>query len=292
MPEAQLLLDVRNELGECPTWSEPEQSLYWVDILNRRINRWHEPSGELTHWQFEQKVGCFGLREQGGMIVALGSEVYLFDTETEALTLVASPEAHLEGNRLNDGKVSPEGRFWVGSMHDVPVGPGSMPRGSLYRIDPDGSCHQMVTDVRCSNGLAWSPDGRTMYHADSRGPWIKAYDYDPDTGEISNCRLFAEPGEEEGRPDGAGMDEEGHYWSAGVSAGCMNRFAPDGTLVEKISVPTPAPTMCCFGGTDRKTMYITSHRERPGTAEAFPTAGGLFTTRVDVPGVKTAYFKG
>lgn len=292
MLQIELLLDVRNEIGECPIWCEVEQSLYWEDIIEGRIHRWSSQTGELKVWQLPEKVGSFGLREQGGLIVALKSGVYLFDPQSGELELLVAPEAHLPQNRLNDGKVSPEGRFWVGSMHDVPIGAPNEPSGSLYRIDPDGSCHRMVTGIRCSNGLAWSPDGRTMYHSDSRAPWVRAYDYDPQTGGISNERLFATPDEAQGRPDGAGMDEAGYYWSAGVSAGCLNRFAPDGTLVEKIPVPTPSPTMCCFGGEDRKTLFITSHRERPGVAQTHPTAGGVFTCRVEVAGVPASRFKG
>ena len=291
MGEVSLILDVRNRIGECIVWSEAEQALYWLDILAPAIYRWIPETGAMTTWPMPAPIGAFGLRRGGGMIVGLKTGIHFFDPESGEFAFIVHPEPDLPTNRLNDGKVSPEGRFWIGSMYDVPTGERKH-TGALYRIDPDGSCHRMVEDLICSNGLAWSPDGRTMYHSDSRGMVVKAYDYDPVTGNIANPRVIAEPGEADGRPDGAGMDMEGCYWSAGVSAGCMNRYRPDGTLAGKIAVPTPAPTMCTFGGPDRKTMYITSHRERPETLAEFPTAGGVFAVEVDVPGVADALFAG
>jgi len=291
MKTAELVLDTRCQIGEGPVWSEAESALYWVDILAPAIHRWVPGTGDRRTWTMPAPVGAFGLRAGGGMIVALKTGVHFLDLETEALTFICNPEPDLPENRLNDGKVSPDGRFWVGSLHDVSPD-RQKPLGALYRIDPDGSCHKMVGDLLCSNGLAWSPDGRTLYHSDSRAQYVKAYDHDPETGAIANGRVIARPGEAEGRPDGAGMDMDGCYWSAGVSAGCMNRYRPDGTLVEKITVPTPCPTMCTFGGDDRRTMYITSHRERRDALAEFPTAGGIFAIRVDVPGVPDAMFAG
>ena len=291
MSEVRLLLDVRNTIGECAVWSVREQALYWEDILAPAIYRWVPATGKTTTWPMPAPVGAFGLRARGGLIVGLRTGVHFFDPETGKLTFVVNPEPDRPTNRLNDGKVSPEGRFWIGSMYDVP-GREREKTGALYRIDPDGSSRKMLDGLYVSNGLAWSPDGRTMYHSDSRGKYVKAYDYDPRTGDIANGRVIAEPQEEDGRPDGAGMDSEGCYWSAGVSAGCINRYRPDGTLVSKLSVPTPSPTMVCFGGPDLRTMYITSHRERPEKLAEFPTAGGIFVTEVEIPGVVDGLFAG
>ena len=290
----ELLLDVKNAVGECPTWCVKEQVLYWEDILAPALFRWDPKTNEVRRWDMPETIGSFGLREQGGLIVALRTGVYLFDPETEALTLFANPEPNKPENRLNDGKVGPDGRFWVGSMHDVPVGPQTRPTGALYCIEPDGSVRKMLEGILCSNGLAWSPDGRTMYFSDSRAPYIKAFDYDVETGELSNERMLAQPAEAVGRPDGATVDAEGYYWSAGVSAGCLNRFSPSGELVEVLPVPTPSPTMPCFGGEDLKTLFITSHRQSDAQPddESAATAGGVFTLKMPVAGVKTSYFLG
>jgi sugar lactone lactonase YvrE len=291
MPEVRLLLDVRNRTGECPLWSVREQALYWEDIYAPAIYRFDPTSGETTTWPMPAQVGAFGLRAGGGLIVGLRTGIHFFDPACGALTFVVDPEPDRPENRLNDGKVSPEGRFWIGSMFDVP-GEERQRTGALYRVDPDGSCHRMLDGLLVPNGLAWSPDGRTMYHSDSRDRFIKAFDYDPASGSIANGRVIARPGEADGRPDGGAMDGEGCYWSAGVSAGCLNRYRPDGTLADKIPVPTPSPTMCCFGGADLRTLYITSHREKTDLLDRFPTAGGVFVTEVAVPGIPVGPFAG
>lgn len=291
MHEVRLVLDVKNHVGESVFWAEDEQALFWEDIMAPAIFRWVPATGEMSTWPMPEPVGAFGRRASGGIIVGLKSGVYFFDPTNGDLTFIVNPEPDRPTNRLNDGKVSPEGRFWIGSMFNVP-GTEFQPTGALYRIDPDGSCHKMLDGLIASNGLAWSPDGRRMYHSDSRGKYIKTYDYDPETGSISNGFVIARPGEEDGRPDGASMDIEGCYWSAGVSAGCINRYTPDGTLITKIQVPTPSPTMVCFGGPDQRTLYITSHRERTELLDSFPTAGGVFAVEVDVPGVADSKFAG
>jgi sugar lactone lactonase YvrE len=143
-----------------------------------------------------------------------------------------------------------------------------------------------------SNGLAWSPDGKTMYHSDSSANQIWAWDYDTRTGAISNRRDFAKPTDQQGRPDGAATDMEGCYWSAGVSGGHINRFRPDGTLDRSIAIPVPGPTMPCFAGDDMKTVYVTTLREGLSAEKlsAAPLSGSVFAFEVDVPGVPVAKF--
>jgi sugar lactone lactonase YvrE len=170
----------------------------------------------------------------------------------------------------------------------------SRPLGTLYRLDPDGSCRPMAGDLIVSNGLAWSADGRTMFHSDSRAPAIYAWDYDPAAGTIANKRVVARPTEAIGRPDGGAADVEGFYWSAGISAGVLNRWAPDGRLDRQIPLPCAAPTMPCFGGPEMKTIFLTSLRHNVPSEKlaAKPLSGGLFALEVDVPGVAVAKFKG
>jgi sugar lactone lactonase YvrE len=152
----------------------------------------------------------------------------------------------------------------------------------------------MVDGLIVSNGLAWTADGRTMFHSDSKGQVIWAYDHDPATGEIANRREVARPSEAQGRPDGAATDVEGCYWSAGISAGVLNRWTPDGRLDRQIPLPCVAPTMPCFGGPDMRTIHVTSlrhHVPEQRLAER-PLSGGIFAVEVDVPGVPVARFAG
>jgi sugar lactone lactonase YvrE len=283
--------DVRNTLGESPVWSARESALYWVDILEASIHRWEPANGAHRTWQLPDVVGSMGLRERGGLVLAIKSGFHLFDLETGELTFLHHPEPDIPTNRLNDGKVSPEGRFWAGTMDDRPE---KEPRGNLYRLDPDHRCTRVAGDLKVSNGLAWSPDGRTMYHSDSRGAAIYRYDYDLETGAIGERQLFVAMQAEWGRPDGAAVDAEGCYWSCGVSAGRLNRFSPSGELIQYVDLPVTHPTMPCFGGPDLRTLYITSLREGLSADELArtPLAGGLFKIEPGVAGTPTALYKG
>ncbi len=284
------VLDARAELGECPVWSVQEQALYWVDILAPALHRLDPATRKSRTWPMPSRIGSYGLRETGGAVVALEDGFHLLDFDTGALTFVIGPEP-TPGTRFNDGKVSPEGRFWAGTMDEE-----SLTRriATLYRLDPDGSIHAMVNQLIVSNGLAWTADGRTMYHSDSKGQVVWAYDYDPEKGAISNRRVLARPTEEVGRPDGAATDEEGFYWSAGISAGVLNRWSPDGRLDRSIPLPCSNPTAPCFGGPDLKTIFITSlrHDLRPDVLAAKPLSGGIFAVPVDVPGVPISRYRG
>jgi len=291
MTEVTCVLDARAELGECPVWSAEEQALYWVDVRAPALHRLDPATGGTRTWPLPRRVGSFGLRESGGAVVALVEGFHLLDLDTGALTFLAGPDAHVPGTRFNDGKVSPEGRFWAGTMDEESL---SRPIAALYRLDPDGGVHRVVDGLIVSNGLAWSADGRTMFHSDSKGMVIWAYDYDPEHGTVANRRVLARPSEEVGRPDGAATDVEGFYWSAGISAGVLNRWAPDGRLDRSIPLPCSNPTMPCFGGPDLRTIFITSlrHDLPADVLEAKPLSGGIFAVRVDAPGVPVGRFKG
>ena len=291
MTEITCVLDARAELGECPVWSAEEQALYWVDILAPALCRLDPATGATRTWKMQQSIGSFGLREQGGAVVALRNGFHLLDFESGELECLTHPEPDKPSNRFNDGKVSPDGSFWAGTMDDEQL---RRPLGALYRLDPDGSCRRMVDGLIVSNGLAWSADGRTMMHSDSKGQVIFAYDHDPATGEIANRRVVARPTEEIGRPDGGATDVEGYYWSAGISAGVLNRWAPDGRLDRQIELPCVAPTCPCFGGPDMNVIFITSLRHGLSVEQLArkPLSGGIFALQVDVPGVPIAKFKG
>ncbi len=198
-------------------------------------------------------------------------------------------EKQLAYTRGNDGKVGPDGHFWLGTMDERSP---RQPVAALYRVSPAGNVESIETGMIVSNGLAWSSDGRTMFHSDSTGRWIDRFDFDPATGVRSARVRIATPDDEDGRPDGAACDAEGCYWSAGITAGCLNRYAPDGTVLAKFEVPVAAPTMPCFGGPDLKTLYFTSLRAGRSAAdlERLPETGGLHRVRVNVAGVAPSYF--
>jgi sugar lactone lactonase YvrE len=288
--EVTCVLDARAELGECPVWSVEEQALYWVDIRAPALHRLDPDTGATRSWPMPSRIGSFGLRESGGAVVALEDGFHLLDLDSGGLEFVAGPE-RVPGTRFNDGKVSPEGRFFAGTMDEEML---SRPIATLYRLDPDLSLHPVVENLIVSNGLAWTADGRTMYHSDSKGPVVWAYDYDPDSGTVSHRREVARPTEEIGRPDGAATDEQGYYWSAGISAGVLNRWSPDGRLDRSIPLPCSNPTAPCFGGRDMRTVFVTSlrHDLPPEVLAAKPLSGGIFAVRVDVPGVPISRFRG
>lgn len=290
MHDVRCVLDARAELGESPVWSAEEQALYWVDILEPALHRFDPASGATRRWPLPKSIGSFGLRERGGAVLALRDGFHTFDFDSGALRFIAGP-GETPGVRFNDGKVSPDGRFWAGTMDEAML---SQPLGALYRLDPDGSLQRMIEGLIVSNGLAWSADGRTMFHSDSKGKALYAWDYDPAAGSIANRRVIARPDEDVGRPDGGATDVEGYYWSAGISAGVLNRWSPDGRLDRRIPLPCVCPTMPCFGGPDLKTLYITSlrHGLAADRLAEKPLSGGLFALQVDVPGVPVAKFRG
>jgi sugar lactone lactonase YvrE len=288
-PRVEWLLDEKFRLGESPVWDARDNRLYWVDIPAGQVHSLELASKRKRQWQFEGPVGSMGLTESGKLIFAVGGSVHLFDPVRESLSLLAILEKDYPKLRLNDGKVGPDQAFWVGSMDDRPQ---KEEIGSLYRVTADGKAERKIQGLKVSNGLAWSPDGRTMFHSDSRGPWIDRWEFDAKTGAISERRRIRTLTNEEGRPDGAACDAEGCYWSCGVSAGRLNRFDANGKLLHSITVPVPAPTMLCFGGADLRTAFVTSLRE--GLADrdfsADPHAGKIFSIDLGVAGTPIQRF--
>lgn len=276
--------DTKCRVGESPLYDERTNRVYFVDILNRTLYRYEVASRALGSWSFETEVCSLGLAASGRLVVALRHAVILFDPTSEARHELCRIEEDLgEMTRLNDGRVGPDGAFWVGSMIEAKQ---KTPIGALYRVDPSGRVERKVEGLHVSNGLAWTADGETMFHADSRGPWIDRWRFDRSTGEISWRTRIATLTDESGRPDGASCDSEGFYWSAGVSAAKLNRFTPEGRLDSSYDVPAVAPTMPIFGGEDYRTLYLTSLRE--GRDEELlakaPETGCLHAARSPVAG--------
>ena len=269
------LNDVRCELGEGPVYDDRNHALFQCDITGKAVHRFDLATGAARRWSFPSEVGSIGLAESGRLVVALRHAIGLFDVRDESFQEIAAIETG-RGNdtRLNDGKVGPDGAFWVGSMDDRAV-QVKEPLGTLYRVSPDGKAEAKVKGLMISNGLAFSLDGRTMFHSDSRAGWLDRWDFNRASGVITNRTRIAELDEATGRPDGGATDVNGDYWSAGISAQRLNRFAPDGRLLESYPVPVGAPTMPCFGGPDLKTLFVTSLRigRAPELLAKYPLTG-------------------
>lgn len=284
-------------LAEAPTWDGQASRLWWTDIEGRSLHSLDFVAGEEAallpvahrHHEFEQKVCAIGLTRSGRLLLALADGIYFFTPATGVLELLVKPEPDRPMHSLNDGKVGPDGAFWVGSIEETPE---RAPVGSLYRVSADGRCRRISTGYRVSNGLAWSADGRSMFHADSRGPTIDRWDFDPATGMVGSRTAIRTLTDRLGRPDGGACDVAGGYWSAGVSAGCLNRFDFEGQLVQRIDLPEPRPTMPCFAGPDMQTLFVTtaSHGLEATALARHPDAGRLLMLRVDVAGVPVNRF--
>jgi sugar lactone lactonase YvrE len=286
MSDFELVWDSRCGVAESPVWDAANRRLLFCDINGKKINALSLGNGARETWSLPEVVGSFGLCRSGRLVVALRHRVVLFDPKTNTVADLTPAVVEPVTNRLNDGKVGPDGAFWVGSMDENSP---RQPLGSLYRVTADGRIEKKSEGYAVSNGLAWSPDGRIMYHSDSTSAIIEAWDFDAATGDMTHHRVVAKLTNEDGRPDGAATDSDGNYWSAGPSAGCINCFSPAGALLKKLPFPVPGPTMPCFA---EGFMYVTSLREgkSPDVLAQFPTLGGLFRAPAPATGAPVALF--
>jgi sugar lactone lactonase YvrE len=284
---------VQCAVGESPVWHAAEQAWYWVDIPARRVWRLDHATGQARHWTAAEMVACIAPRAGGGLIAGMETGLFavdLRDDGTVRAERLAAPPELAPGMRFNDGRTDRQGRFWSGTMWmDMAA---ALPIGRLYRYDANGLSAPLVSGLVTQNGLAWSPDGRTMYLSDShptrRRVW--AFDYDVDAGVPHGRRLFADMAAYAGRPDGATMDSDGCYWVAGNDGASLLRFTPGGKLDRELALPVPKPSMPCFGGPALDTLLVTSIVQ-PGR-ENDPLAGAVLLVRPGVRGVPEVAFGG
>ena len=280
-------------LGEGPVYDDRRNALWYCDIVERLVLCFDLKTRKTQSWTLPSEVASIGMARSGRLVMALRHEVGMFDPADGGFSRIAEIEAERgPATRLNDGKVGPDGAFWVGTMDDSDR-PVKEPIAALYRVTADGKVERKIDKVVISNGLAFSPDRKRMFHSDSRGRWIDRWDFDPRTGAISNrTRIVADIEDATGSPDGAAADMEGCYWSAGVSAARLNRFSADGKLLASYPVPVAAPTMPCFAGADMKTLFVTSLRQgrAPEMLAKFPLTGTLIVARAEVAGVPVERF--
>lgn len=287
----ELLLDAKAKLGEGALWDEREGLLYWLDITDGKLHRYHPAISENQTFNIGQYTGAVVLRESGGLILAVKDGFAACNLETGALTMINAVESHLPGNRFNDGKIDPGGRFWAGTMA-LDMSPG---HGSLYRLDTDGSVKKMRQNISISNGIVWTQDHKTMYYIDSIPRTITAFDYDVTTGEISNERLAIHVPDDMGYPDGMAIDSEDMLWVAHYAYGAVVRWNPStAKVLQEIKLPCRRVTSCAFGGENLDQLYITTSWENASENERQrePLAGGLFLAQPGVIGQISYRYRG
>jgi sugar lactone lactonase YvrE len=245
--QAEVLIDVRAQLGEGPRWDAARRRLLWVDIEGCALHAWDGSEN--------RSLGC-GARigaaaaptTNGDVLVALADRLAFLADDGALRDGVRLP--HTEELRLNDGACDADGRFWVGSLR-LDEGPGE---AALYRWD-GGELVTALTGVSLSNGLGWSPDGSLLYYVDTPTRRIDVFDYD---GELGDRRVFATIEDGAGFPDGLAVDDEGGVWVGLWGGRAVRRYDPSGRLTGTVEVPAEFVTACCFGGDDRRTMFITT----------------------------------
>ncbi|WP_285411687.1 SMP-30/gluconolactonase/LRE family protein [Variovorax sp. efr-133-TYG-130] len=299
------------ELGESPFWHPQERSLYWLDIPGRAVLRTRgdigTPGATVERWALPTEPGCMAPARRGGLVIALRDGIYRAREWGGELAAMARVEHDVRTMRFNDGKCDALGRFWGGSLNEAK----DRPNAALYCLDARSdtgispTITQMANQATTANGLAFSPDARTLYWADTAAHVVHAWDWDAEANSLSHARVFqqfsakpegwtpASPLHYDGRPDGATIDAQGHYWVAMFEGAQLLRFSPSGERVASVAVPVQCPTMPCFGGDDLKTLFVTSARKgRPADEIAQrPASGMVIAMRVDAPGLPVSFFE-
>ncbi len=293
----ELVLDARADLGEGPAWAPVPALLYWVDIYAGRLHVYDPRARTDQYFDVGEPIGCAAPRRKGGMVLGLRSGFALtgplpgVSGAPLELTRLINPELHLPGNRFNDGKCDPTGRFLAGSMDNAEKGAS----GSLYSLSANGEVKVLISGVGISNGLAWSPDYGTFYYIDTPTRTIMAYDYDRSSGGIANPRPVITVPESLGWPDGMTSDIEGMLWVGMWGGSQLTRWNPTtGKLLKTIPFPALNVSSCAFGGSDLTDLYVTTARKGMDSDQLrrLPLSGGLFRLRTNIQGLPTFEFAG
>ncbi len=286
--QAKTIIDCHNELGEGPIWHPLENRLYWVDILKKKIQRYDPVRNDYQVFSVGQMITAIGLRGGSNFITAGEHGIAFWDADRDIFHPICDPEKGKPNARFNDAKVDRDGRFWAGTMTKVDIS------STLYRLDKDLVLTPMIRNVTISNGIGWSPDDRIMYYNDTRRHTMYAYDFDHESGEISNKREFVRFGDKAGSPDGLTVDAEGFIWCALWGGWRVERYSLEGKCVQTVEVPVAQPSSVAFGGEDLDTLYITSAREGLNEEKLAdqPEAGNLFACQPGVQGLPEPKFAG
>lgn len=278
-----------NTLGEGIQWNKEDGCFWWTDIHSSKLYRYHLETKKVSTWDLPEKLGCFAFaKDDSRILAAFASGFAWFDVEAGSVEWIAKPE-NIPGNRSNDGRCDRQGRFWMGTVVDEKKSAEQF--ASLYCLQKSGEVSKHLSGLRISNSLCWSPDSRKMYHADSPSHILHSYDFDAQTGHISNPQVFAET-EEGVEPDGACVDAEGFVWNAQWGASRVVRYAADGTRDFVLSMPVSQATCLAFGGDKLNLLAVTS--ARIGLDEQAlkqqPQAGNVFIFETDVFGLEESRF--
>jgi sugar lactone lactonase YvrE len=274
-------------VGECPLWHPAERNIYWVDIASYKVHRVHPLTGEHRDWLMPSEPAALAMHPHGGLVVALREGFAHLDTASGEITLIAPAPYDTSVARFNDGRVDGAGRFWVGTIYE----PRDQQAAAMYCLEKGSVSLKWSGGMTNSNGLAFSLDGRAMYHADTTSHRIDRYNFDVEHGAVSHPQHFQQFSTDRsanygGRPDGAAVDSEGAYWCAMFEGGRLLRFSPEGELLREVKLPLRCPTMIAFGGDDLRTLYITSasHGRSAQERDEFPLTGRVLSMAVDVAG--------
>ena len=289
MIDIQCEWQIEATLGEGPLWVPRENAVYWVDIGQHYVHRLSLVDGARKSWLFDTQVTSLSARRDGGFVATVCDGFALVDFETCTIEPIVLPEAGMDGNRFNDGKVDGCGRYWAGSMDKG----ASLETGSLYCLDADLKLHKMGRDYIIINGPAFSVDNKTLYHTDSMKRTVYAFDCSAE-GKLMNKRVFVQLEEEAGFPDGMTVDGENCLWLCHFGGARITRYSPAGTILQVIPMPVPNVTSCTFAGSDLDTLYITTARFvlSAEALEKYPLAGSLFSCKPGVRGLPTPLFAG
>jgi len=286
------------ELGESPFWHPVEQQLYWVDIPGKQIHRCNIFMGSIESWAMPSEPGSIAPAKSGGLVIALRDGIYRARDWGGGLEKLIDALHDTATTRFNDGKADPTGRFWAGTMYE----PRTTASAQLFSLN-HGVLEPKVSHATIANGLAWSPDAKTIYWADTPTHTIRAWDWNAQTNTMNRERIFKQwPGKPQGwqfgmagyggRPDGAAVDAEGNYYVAMFEGARICKLSSSGVELASIAVPAQCPTMPCFGGDDLKTLYVTTARYNRSDAElqAYPDSGCVFSMRMEIPGLPVNFY--
>lgn len=282
-------------LGESPVWHPVSQRLYWCDIPDGLLHSSDAQGQDHRTWSLGEDLACAAPVVDGTLLLALRSGLTHFDPRTGSQRRLAAAPYDTRLLRFNDGKVDPQGRWWIGTLYE----PRQPALARVYCVEWQAGkleIHPRADGVTVSNGMGFSPDAAHIYRSDTTSHTIFRAPYAVETGETGDWQVWAQRTKRKpdqpletygGRPDGAAVDAQGHYWSAMYEGQCLVRYAPDGTIVEEVELPVRCPTMPCFGGADLRTLFVTTARDKRPEEElrVQPWAGAVLTTRVEVPGL-------
>ena len=294
-------------LGESPFWHPVEQRLYWVDIPGMKILRCDGTGGAVQEWPMREPAlepGCIAPAAGGGLVLALRDGMYRATNWGGEMQLLMRFAHDTATTRFNDGKADPPGRFWAGTMYE----PRDRASAELFSLDCRSGAtprvQRMAGNATIANGLAWSPDGSTVYWSDTARHVIWAWDWDAQTNDMQRQRVFHQFADKPanwqfpmpgygGRPDGAAVDAQGNYWVAMYEGARVLKLSSEGQVLLELALPAQCPTMPCFGGEDLRTLYVTTARIKRSAQELalYPQSGCVLSTRVDVPGLPVNFFQ-